>query len=161
MFIECLIQREGPTEVVINGFRYKFEEDNGKKVSFVQSPEHQKWFLRMESHYRRLNPEKVREPIDIDIDDSVGSEEEATDEEVSEADCGFECGPSPPKLRYFDGAKPSEAAKAFESEAEAKVFFSGLHINELRRMAKADYGMTIPFNSTKVELVDTLSRAAT
>lgn len=59
MIIECLIKREGPTEIIINGFKYMFKKnDAGHYVAPVLSGEHRAWMLRDSQSFREYNPEK-------------------------------------------------------------------------------------------------------
>ena len=46
MLIECLIERDGPTVMHINGFKHAFEKnEQGHSVANVCSREHQEWLL--------------------------------------------------------------------------------------------------------------------
>ena len=59
MLIECLIQREGPTHVSINGVQYRFDKnDLGHSVCDVTSKDHASWLVKFPASYRVYkNPE--------------------------------------------------------------------------------------------------------
>jgi hypothetical protein len=60
MLIECLIQREGPTEVWIEGFKHSFlPNKEGKYVCQVHSPHHQTWLLSFPHLYKEYKPAVV------------------------------------------------------------------------------------------------------
>ncbi len=151
MFIECLIKRESKTTVTINGFRYEFEEANdGALVCNIMSPEHIGWFLRMPSFYRKYEPKYTRK-TGIEVEDSLNTGEQLEDEAEEENDIPPEEGLPPPG--------PSFPSYYFESEEEAREFFSGLKINDLRKTAK-EYGLTLPGNSKKEDLVEAVVKVA-
>ena len=63
MLIECLIERDGPTEIVINKFKYMFEKnDKGHYVCEVFSEEHRKWLLRETRSFKVYEPQKKKKP---------------------------------------------------------------------------------------------------
>ena len=56
MLIECLIEREGPTHININGFDYSFKaNEHGHSVCQVNSGEHRAWLFRSKN-FRPYEP---------------------------------------------------------------------------------------------------------
>lgn len=59
MMIQCLIQRDGPTEVVYDGFKYRFvKNDLGHLVCNVLNADHVKRFLNFPKSFRKYDPER-------------------------------------------------------------------------------------------------------
>lgn len=142
MLIECLIQRASDTELVIHGFRYKFQQvDDGALVCDVMSQEHQDWLLRMPNCYRIYTP---RHKADVFVDEGLNVEEEIGEEE-EETDPAPGQGLSPPVYN-------------FDSEEDARVFISDLKINDLRKIAKK-YGVPMSVNAKKEDIQEAVIKA--
>ena len=59
MLIECIIKRDGPTEIVYDRFAYRFRaNEHGHAVCEVRNPGHVKQFLRFPKSFRVYNPER-------------------------------------------------------------------------------------------------------
>ena len=69
MFVECLIKRDGPTNININGFIYSFVPgEDGRSVCAVNSREHRGWLLGFPHLYREYISEERQEahsPVDV------------------------------------------------------------------------------------------------
>lgn len=65
MWIECLIQRDGPTHLTIDGFDYVFAANKyGRKVGYVMSTAHQNRLLALKDYVPYEGPvEKKPESI--------------------------------------------------------------------------------------------------
>ena len=60
MLIECLIEREGSTTVMVAGFTYEFVPNAaGHRVCDVLSSDHQGWFLSLPRFYRKYEAGEV------------------------------------------------------------------------------------------------------
>ena len=63
MLVECLIEREGSTEVSLDRFKYRFEDDGtGAKVADVNSEDHRNYLIKT-GFYRIYDP-KMRERVE-------------------------------------------------------------------------------------------------
>jgi len=78
MLMECLIDREGPTEVNIAGFKYRFEDDgHGARVADVNSEEHRDHLIA--SGFYRIFDETVRREVAASKEKQERRQEETRD----------------------------------------------------------------------------------
>jgi len=82
MLLECLIKREGPTEVNYFGFKYLFDDDGtGAKVCDVNSEEHRKQLIST-GYYRIYDP-TVRKQVEKDEKKANDKQKESKPDEVT------------------------------------------------------------------------------
>jgi len=66
MLVECLIEREGATEVNLYGFKYRFEDDGtGARVADVNSEDHRNYLIGT-GFYRIYDP-KMRKQVEKEL----------------------------------------------------------------------------------------------
>lgn len=69
MIIQCMIKRDGVTEVTRGGKHYRFEENaKGDAVCDIHDTAHAKMFLRMGERYYRKYGAAADEPDELDSD---------------------------------------------------------------------------------------------
>jgi len=61
--IECIIKRDGPTQVNIEGFQHTFlKNEEGRYVCQIHSPHHREWLLGFPQMYREYVPDPPKLP---------------------------------------------------------------------------------------------------